>query len=488
MTTFLSSLTNLLAHVQPTLSTALVGYIAGNALGYAVAFAFASRPLLRRVLWPVMTLTFITPLIMLAPLLGTVFGQAMGALLLVGLSVYYSTATLVLSALDTLDEGFVRVVRGAGGTEHAVLLRAWIPASLPALAAALRAGIPAALLAAIVGDFFGAEKGLGVRLVALMQAADGAGILAFCAVCAGLAWIGLALVSLVEHTLPRRFRMSLSPAESLIRSSRLAEGSGTKSYRDALMAILVALLIWEVVAAAIDVRAYFKGPLNLAEFAFRQPTSFWKELATSGALTLMRAMGGVLAALVVATATAVIAHLWPRTRYVVLVPVLVTQTVPLVALVPLIVAFVGNGSAAIVFVSFVATFFLMFSAVDAGLRSTPRTYRRMTRLYGAGRFRHVWMVAIPYARGYIAAGVALTVPRMLAGAILAEYLVGAGGVGSMVYRYRAHEFATVWLLGLMSGLVAMQIGRQADKVVRLWSESALVEVAPQRAESSGGFA
>lgn len=485
MTGIWSSASALLAHIPSTLATAGAGYLLGNGIGVLVAYAFARNQFVRRILWPVMTLAFVTPLIMLAPLLGTVFGQSRGAMLLVCVSVYYTTATLVLSALDALDEGFGRVVKAAGGTEHDVHLRVWTPAALPALMAALRAGIPAALLAAIIGDLFGAEKGLGVRLVAIMLSGDTAGILAFCIVCAGLAWSGLGAISLLERGLPRRFRITLSPPDSHQRGRRLSDQAPLRRYGEALSALVAAIVLWALLAAVIDVRAYFKGPLDLVTFAIRQPGGFWTELAVSGGWTLIRAAAGVLAALVFATMTAIIANVWPKTRYVALVPVLITQTVPLVALVPLIVAAVGKGSPAVVLVTFAATFFLMFSAVDAGLRATPTTYRLMTRLYGVGFLRHVLMVAIPSSRPYIAAGIALTVPRMMAGAILAEYLVSADGIGWMVYRYRAHQFATVWLLGLLSGVAAMQIGRQVDRVAEwLWYEATLVEVRPRKAGPS----
>jgi ABC-type nitrate/sulfonate/bicarbonate transport system permease component len=472
MSTVAATATDLLGHISPTLTTAAIGYLGGNALGYLVALIFTRRPLLRRLLWPIMTLAFVTPLIMLAPILGTVYGQKVGGILLVGLSVYYSTTMLVLSAINSLDEGLERVVLSAGGTEKQVRDKVWVPASVPALFAGLRAGIPVALLAGVISDMFGAGRGLGVRLVTLMQSADAVGLIVFCILCSSLAWLSFLLVRCVELLLPRRFRQTLTPAQSLLKSERhgVRLTLGRRS-ADSLAAVLVGLVLWELLARAIDVRIYFRGPVDLIGYAVQKPRAFWDVLLWKSLLTAGRALTGVIAAMIVAVLCAVTSYLCPRLRPVIILPVLVTQTVPLVALVPLIVALLGKGSVAVVMVTFAATFFFMFNAVEGGLRSTPTTYKLMTRLYGAGALRFVWTFALPNAKSYIVAGIALTVPRMMGGAILAEYLISADGLGGLVYKHRAHDFGVLWILGLISGIAGIQMGLQIHKLAqRFWSD------------------
>jgi ABC-type nitrate/sulfonate/bicarbonate transport system permease component len=126
----------------------------------------------------------------------------------------------------------------------------------------------------------------------------------------------------------------------------------------------------------------------------------------------------------------------------------------------------GKGSFSIIGVTFIATFFLMYNATESGLRSTPSAFRLITRLYGGGAVRFVWTVALPHARSDLIAGLALTVPRMIGAAMLAEYLLTLDGWGGVVYLHRSYDFGVLWVLGVLSGIAGMQISQQVGKFAR----------------------
>jgi len=64
----------------------------------------------------------------------------------------------------------------------------------------------------------------------------------------------------------------------------------------------------------------------------------------------------------------------------------------------------------------------------------------------------------------------------MAGAILAEYLVTSDGLGWIVYMNRGSDFGVLWIVGLLSGLAGLSVGRVSEQLAaRAFGRSARVE-------------
>lgn len=79
------------------------------------------------------------------------------------LSVFTITANVIVGVQE-VDRTLLRAARSFGANEFQMFIRVVLPASVPAIAAGLRLGMGRALIGTIVGEFFGANAGLGFRI------------------------------------------------------------------------------------------------------------------------------------------------------------------------------------------------------------------------------------------------------------------------------------------------------------------------------------
>ena len=91
-------------------------------------------------------------------------------IILAALSVFFTTLVGTLVGLRSADPIALDVVHAYGGGSFQKLIKVRIRAALPSLFAALRIAAPAAVLGAIIGEYLGAESGLGIAMINSEQA------------------------------------------------------------------------------------------------------------------------------------------------------------------------------------------------------------------------------------------------------------------------------------------------------------------------------
>ena len=111
---------------------------------------------------------------------------------------------------------------------------------------------------------------------------------------------------------------------------------------------------------------------------------------------------------------------------------LVTQTMPLVALTPLLVLMLGRGVAVTLWITVSVTFFPAYVMIAQGLALVPRATMDLPRAYGAGALRELRLVSIPASTPWIFAAMRLTAPRALLGVMIAEWLATGRGLGNLL--------------------------------------------------------
>ncbi|KAB7672159.1 ABC transporter permease [Bacillus sp. B1-b2] len=130
-------------------------------------------------------------------------------------------------------------------------------------------------------------------------------------------------------------------------------------------------------------------------------------------------IGGVVAAILMASSKIMERSLYP---YAILL-----QTIPIVAIAPIIVIWFGSGTNAIVIIAFTIGFFPMLSNTLVGLNATDRGMINLLTLYQASKWKIMWKVRIPFALPYIMAGLKISCTLAVVGAIVGEYIAGIGG-------------------------------------------------------------
>lgn len=106
---------------------------------------------------------------------------------------------------------------------------------------------------------------------------------------------------------------------------------------------------------------------------------------------------------------------------------IVLQTIPVVAIAPIIVIWFGAGVNSIVIIAFLIGFFPMISNTLIGLNSTDGNMQNLFKLYNASRWQVMWRLRLPAAMPYIIAGLKVSCTLSVVGAIVGEYIAGIGG-------------------------------------------------------------
>jgi len=195
---------------------------------------------------------------------------------------------------------------------------------------------------------------------------------------------------------------------------------------------LLALAVWQGAVWATGVPAYLvPGPVAIVHAFLAAPALLLGSLVSTLVVTFTAL--GVATGLGVGMAVAITASRWARAA---IQPWAVAlQVTPIVAIAPLIIAWVGDPFAALVACAVIVAFFPIFSNTAIGLASPPAELLDLFRLNGAGGWATLRLLRLPAALPYFLAGLRISGGLALVGAVVAEFVAGAGGFASgLAYR------------------------------------------------------
>lgn len=132
------------------------------------------------------------------------------------------------------------------------------------------------------------------------------------------------------------------------------------------------------------------------------------------------------------------------------------QSIPKVALAPLIVAYLGFGAASKVFTAAMLAFFPAFLAAVAGLRSADRAHLDLFRACSASPLHTLWNVRIPAAAPYLFAGLQVAVVFSLIGVVVSEFIAATEGLGYVI-KARSLELDVSMMFAAILALCAMAV-------------------------------
>ncbi len=140
-----------------------------------------------------------------------------------------------------------------------------------------------------------------------------------------------------------------------------------------------------------------------------------------------------------------------------LYPVLViTQTIPTIAVAPLLVLWMGFGMAPKVTLVVITTFFPIAVSLLDGFRSADEDAVNLLRSMGAGRFKIFRHVLMPSALGSFFAGLKVSASYAVVGAVVAEWLGGFEGLGVYMTRVqKAYAFDKMFSVILFITLISL---------------------------------
>jgi len=151
------------------------------------------------------------------------------------------------------------------------------------------------------------------------------------------------------------------------------------------------------------------------------------------------------------------------------------QTVPIIAIAPLLVIWFGYGMRTVVAAAFIVSIFPVIANTLDGILSTDPALRDLFRLYGASPATTLWKLRVPAALPQILTGLRIAGGLAVIGAIVGEF-IGGQGLGSVIDIARTQQrtdkvFAAVLLASVLGLVLFGLINILSRLVLRNWHVS-----------------
>jgi NitT/TauT family transport system permease protein len=244
-------------------------------------------------------------------------------------------------------------------------------------------------------------------------------------------------------------------------------------------AFVVFVVLWQLAVTLLQVPRYLlPTPADIATSAMSHVSDLLVALTSTFMSALlgfgMSVLVGVIAALIMAQNKLLERSIYPYA--------IMLQTIPIVAIAPLIVIWVGAGMPAVVIISFLISLFPIISNTTAGLTSTDHNLMSMFDLYNANFVQRMIKLKLPFALPYVMTGLRISSGLAVIGAIVGEFIAGIGGLrGGLGYVIisaanrldMAYLFASALTSSLLGIIIFIGISLVTNRFLRHWHESAV---------------
>jgi NitT/TauT family transport system permease protein len=239
-----------------------------------------------------------------------------------------------------------------------------------------------------------------------------------------------------------------------------------------LPAIVMALLVvvWEAAVRLFAIPVYLVPA----------PSVIWTDsLAMGGTVvshtlaTLRTVMIGFVVSIVISLPLAVALTSSPLVSNAIYPLLVLTQSIPKVALAPILVVVFGATELPRIIVTLLVAFFPLVISIAVGLLSVPPDLLELGRSYRASRFQELYRIRLPYSVPFIFSGLKVAIALSVVGAVVAEFVNADRGLGYLIITTTAFfqvpvAFGALIVLSVM-GVVLFQAVVVVERVFFPWS-------------------
>lgn len=188
--------TLLFTHLPATLAIIITGLSISLVLGVGLAVAMYKLPLVERAFYPVLIASQTIPIIALAPLFVLWFGYGLTSKVVVTVLITFFPITVsTFDGFRTTKKDYLELMKTMGASKWQLFCKVEVPSALPSFLSGMKVAVTLSVIGAAIGEWLGAQAGLGYFSRRMMTQFDGAGVFA---PIVWLSLIGIALFLLIR--------------------------------------------------------------------------------------------------------------------------------------------------------------------------------------------------------------------------------------------------------------------------------------------------
>ncbi|WP_413556989.1 ABC transporter permease [Bdellovibrio sp. HCB209] len=217
--------------------------------------------------------------------------------------------------------------------------------------------------------------------------------------------------------------------------------------------LLVTCVLQVLVKQNIIAETLIPAPETIVKTLIELKTDY----VTSFLQTLTNTLSGWILSILFGTTLAILFSLSSLLKRAILPFAVFFQTVPIIAVAPLLVIYFGFGAPTVIASSFIVSIFPIIANTLMGLESVSANQLDLFRVYRASSWQTLWKLKLPAAYSYIYSGLKISAGLSIIGSIAGEFVAG-GGLGAMIDAARTQQrvdivFGALILLSVMGLLM-----------------------------------
>ena len=194
---FVESWDVLLGHAGVTVLETILGFSAGITAAVIFSIIVDSSSIFEKIFMPFAVFSQTIPLIALAPLLAIWFGFGLlPKIIMVVLVVFFPVAVSLVQGFQSSDPDLLLLMKGMDASKAQIFFKLKVPGALPYFFTGLRISAAYAIMGAVISEWTGASRGLGIFMTRAMSSFRTAALFADIVL---ISLLSILLYKLVEH-------------------------------------------------------------------------------------------------------------------------------------------------------------------------------------------------------------------------------------------------------------------------------------------------
>lgn len=192
------------AHLPATMQVTAIGLGISIVFGLGLAILMDASPAVSRAVYPIVITSQTIPTTALAPLFVLWFGYSIWSKVLVTVLITFFPITItVYDGLRAVRIEMIELLQTYGASRTQIFLKLKLPSVLPYFFSALKMAVPMSIVGAAIGEWLGAQAGLGYFSRRMITQLDGAGVFAPIVLLSAVAILLVAILGFIEKKVIR---------------------------------------------------------------------------------------------------------------------------------------------------------------------------------------------------------------------------------------------------------------------------------------------